>query len=54
MRLTLRNEFTNETIMASNVTAFFQEDDGTTVYTELNGNNDMTTYRFRYVIGALI
>lgn len=54
MRLTLKNEFTNETIMVSNVTAFFHEDDGTKVYTELNGSKDMTTYRFWYVVEALI
>ena len=52
MKLQLQNDFTDEVILVSNVNAFFQETIGTRVYTELNGNKDMTTYKFWFVVSA--
>ena len=52
MEITLKNEFTEETIVIKNVKSFDALDDGTKVFTEANGSKDMTTYRCWYVIRA--
>lgn len=44
MNLKLVNIYTDEEITIENVTAYEPNDYGTRVYTELNGNRDMTTY----------
>jgi hypothetical protein len=52
MRLTLKNDFTEEIIVVNNVKSFTVVEDGTRVFTEANGSKDMTTYRCWFVIGA--
>lgn len=44
MNLTLVNIYTDEEITVKNVTAYEVKDYGTRVYTEKNGDSDMTTY----------
>ena len=52
MRITLKDEFTDKLLTINNVTAFYQEDNGTRVYTDLNGNRDMTTYGCWFVVST--
>ena len=52
MILTLKDMFTERETTVDNVTAFDAQDNGVRVYTELNGNRDMTTYRFWYVVSV--
>ena len=52
MEITLKNDFTDETIAIKNVKSFVALDTGTRVFTEANGNKDMTTYGCWYVIKA--
>ena len=52
MVITLKNDFTDETIVIKNVKSFSVVENGTRVFTEVNGSKDMTTYRWCYVISA--
>ena len=52
MKLILEDEFTGERITVNNVKGFCLEENETKVYTEVNGNKDMTSYRFWFPVAA--